>query len=60
MAKNSFVAEVTFKLIIEKIATGLSNVQGRLTPLDKREEPEEQLRKNNKNKKKEMVFKLFL
>ena len=60
MAKNSFVVEVTFKLIIEKIATGLSNVQSRLTPLDKREEPEEQLRKNNKNKKKEMVFKLFL
>ena len=60
MAKNGFVVEVTFKLIIEKIATGLSNVQSRLTPLDKREEPEEQLRKNNKNKKKEMVFKLFL
>ena len=29
-------------LIIEKIATGQSNVQAQLTPLEEREEPEEQ------------------
>ena len=29
-------------LIIEKITTGSSNVQARLTPLEEREEPEEQ------------------
>ena len=32
----------TLMLIIEKITTGLSNVQARLTPFEEREEPEEQ------------------